>query len=553
METLVNIGVLSQLPQAKLANYNAYRTESLHGCLEGTRTAVLSEAEKWMMRVDPGAPSIYWLNGMAGTGKSTIARTVAGWADERGILGGSFFFSGTGDASLRDPTVVFTTIVRQLASFDRSEEFKRRIVDAVTKNPNLLTATDPRVQFTGLIETPLCQASIGRRRIVVIVLDALDECEKQGASEILNALVAAATANSIPFHLKFFITSRPESHITSILTPSQPFSNVQTPPAVPPSQPLKTVVLHDVEHDIVDSDIRLYLEHELDVIWRTSQTTMAPVSLQELDDLVKHSGGSFIFAATCIRVIRGGHPRAQLETLLESSPTLLHVDNLYAQILRTSVPSKETFNRGLEEWYQQFRNAASLVIFLREDLPVDSMDRLAAPGKVHVRTALRDLHSVISISDSHIPRILHPSFPDFICNKKRCGDTELNLGFSIDVPVAHGQIAKWCFQLLESVLKERILGGIDPTKPNSELQPQALERLHLAELYALRHWASHLALSDRKDEGLQEALRGFTTERVLRWLEVMSVLGDLKVALQSLLDARAWAVRMFVTLMRAVS
>ncbi|KAL4766716.1 hypothetical protein BDW60DRAFT_201961, partial [Aspergillus nidulans var. acristatus] len=41
---------------------------------------------------------IFWLSRMAGTGKSTIARTVAQYFKKDGILGASFFFKrGRGD------------------------------------------------------------------------------------------------------------------------------------------------------------------------------------------------------------------------------------------------------------------------------------------------------------------------------------------------------------------------------------------------------------------------------------------------------------------------
>jgi len=45
------------------------------GCLKGTRGAILDGIELWARDFDQH--SIYWLNGLAGTGKSTIAKTIA--------------------------------------------------------------------------------------------------------------------------------------------------------------------------------------------------------------------------------------------------------------------------------------------------------------------------------------------------------------------------------------------------------------------------------------------------------------------------------------------
>jgi hypothetical protein len=82
------MAVLQSFHRAQEAEY---QHGSWKGCLEGTRIAVLDQVELWTR--DPSRPPIYWLNGLAGTGKSTIAQTIAErmFADRR--LGGSFFCS----------------------------------------------------------------------------------------------------------------------------------------------------------------------------------------------------------------------------------------------------------------------------------------------------------------------------------------------------------------------------------------------------------------------------------------------------------------------------
>ena len=56
------------------------------GCLKGTRVAILDEIESWSK--DPNMSPIYWLNGLAGTDKSTIAQIIAGHIFADGRLGG---------------------------------------------------------------------------------------------------------------------------------------------------------------------------------------------------------------------------------------------------------------------------------------------------------------------------------------------------------------------------------------------------------------------------------------------------------------------------------
>jgi hypothetical protein len=53
------------------------------------------------------------MNGMACTGKSTIARTIARKIDEKGCLGASFFFSRD-SVDLNNADTIFTTLAFQL-------------------------------------------------------------------------------------------------------------------------------------------------------------------------------------------------------------------------------------------------------------------------------------------------------------------------------------------------------------------------------------------------------------------------------------------------------
>jgi hypothetical protein len=80
-------------------------------CLEGTRVAVLQEIETWSS--DSKSPCICWLPGLAGTGKSTISRTVA--RDLKGISLGASLFSKTGAGNRGDGRFVFSIIAYQLA------------------------------------------------------------------------------------------------------------------------------------------------------------------------------------------------------------------------------------------------------------------------------------------------------------------------------------------------------------------------------------------------------------------------------------------------------
>ena len=80
----------TKLPIAKGATSESHVEEHNSRCLANTGVVLQRQIKEWAKNGN-GEP-IFWLNGMAGTGKSTIARTVARSFAEEGQLGASFFF-----------------------------------------------------------------------------------------------------------------------------------------------------------------------------------------------------------------------------------------------------------------------------------------------------------------------------------------------------------------------------------------------------------------------------------------------------------------------------
>ncbi|TVY12551.1 hypothetical protein LARI1_G009377, partial [Lachnellula arida] len=86
--------VLESLPTAADAPFNSYRRQREPACLPDTRVDLLQEIYDWADGIDERC--IFWLNGLAGTGKSTVSRTVARTYNDQQRLGASFFFSKDG-------------------------------------------------------------------------------------------------------------------------------------------------------------------------------------------------------------------------------------------------------------------------------------------------------------------------------------------------------------------------------------------------------------------------------------------------------------------------
>jgi adenylate kinase family enzyme len=152
-----------------------------------------------------GAKRLFWLNGLAGTGKSTIAQTFAKTTFTDGKLGASFFCSRDFEDKSNIQNI-FPTLAFQLAY--RYPKFRKALLPVLRDNPHL--GQDSLFsQMDKVIIGPFKATGIA----TLVIIDALDECkDKQAESAILDVL--SKTVDQIPL-VKFFITSRPEPQIRS--------------------------------------------------------------------------------------------------------------------------------------------------------------------------------------------------------------------------------------------------------------------------------------------------------------------------------------------------
>ncbi|RYP48397.1 hypothetical protein DL768_005716 [Monosporascus sp. mg162] len=166
-KNLVNVDqkiVFDKLPTAEGAAFDSHADEHSPTCLPDTRVDLLHEINEWVE--DPVAKAVFWLNGMAGTGKSTISRTLARSFSERGQLGASFFFKrGEGDRG--GASKFFTTIAAQLVR--REPAFEIPVKTAIDADP-AICQKPLREQFEKLILEPLSTISPSVRKANVLIL-----------------------------------------------------------------------------------------------------------------------------------------------------------------------------------------------------------------------------------------------------------------------------------------------------------------------------------------------------------------------------------------------
>ena len=231
--------VLGRLPVAPSVAFNSFSSgaDGQSECLDGTRADILRKIDEWAASTT--LPCVFWLCGMAGRGKTTIARTIARTYSGIGQLGASFFFSDS-SGNTNEPSRLFTTIAFQLAASTSCQGLKGRIVNAVRTHPQVAEEVLSD-QWRKLIVDPLKshQSGLTGPPVVLVVLDALDECVGHH-SDILACLSQAQEITTV--RLRILVTSRPEKRIADVfnfLYPLSlyPWADLQPPRPPPNRQP----------------------------------------------------------------------------------------------------------------------------------------------------------------------------------------------------------------------------------------------------------------------------------------------------------------------------
>jgi len=474
---------------------------------------------------NPQDQPVFWLNGLAGTGKSTIAQTFSEMANSDNILGASFFCSR--DYSERKMLKnIFPTLGYQLAC--RYPRFRAHLVKVIKRDPSVAHKSLIS-QLGDLLVDPLSATGIS----CVIVIDALDECvDDQPASAILSVLGRLISKLSL---MKFFITGRPEPRIRSgfRLPLLKPFTHI--------------FLLHEVDPTSVEADIRLYLTEKLTAIATQRSCLDLPEawpSDEEITALVQKSSGLFIFASTVARFVESEYhePRERLRLIVTEVDDTSHegasgIDSLYFQVLR------DAFS-GIDEGsvFVNLKHILSAVVLALNPLSRDGLVKLLGIESAVISTTLRHLHSILLIptDGSKAIRVFHKSFPDFLQDPSRCPDPR----FHIDFPTHHGDMTLSCLALMGELGTNPC--ALPPFVMNQDVSdmPQLLsDKLGSGLRYACKHWSIHLLLSSTFGGYINRLIAStsiFFDRSVFPWMEVMSLEGHLEDVVHSMNHLLDW-------------
>ena len=503
--------------------------------MKGTRGAVLDEIQLWTR--DFSKLPVYWLNGLAGTGKSTIAQTIAERVFAEGKLGASFFCSRDSE-DLSDLRSIFPTLAVQLAR--KYTAFRSIFVPLVQSDPEIAHESLYN-QMDKLIVRPLKKSGIS----TVIVIDALDECkDEEPASAILSVLGRLV---SELLDVKFFLTGRPEPRIQDGFR--LPLLVVVT----------NIFVLHGVQSNQVDSDIQLFFKNRFSELTRRQPGLGDWPTKMQLDLLCERAAGFFVYAVATVKFIdnRNIDPKKRLDLLLQLPKNTVYegrtkvkasttLDSLYMSILQ------EALNDVDPEDVPKVHSILGAVILAANPLSPSSIASILGFDIQDVTLLLSSVHSLLILHEdiNHPVRPFHKSFPDFITDPARCTNQKFHIP-----PLHHLELLVSSLKLMNQTLEKNMCRLPEAVK-NSEvddMEDRIEKYFNHALQYACQSWHKHLINEPTANRHeIVSALHCFLGKKFLCWLEVLSVIGAVRNAVDALQAVVKWLEVSFIFFLDAL-
>ncbi|KAH8797306.1 hypothetical protein DL96DRAFT_998032 [Flagelloscypha sp. PMI_526] len=490
--------ILEKLNISTDAPFTSYLSANVqrHSCTPGTRLAILQLLLDWATTLEPDLKnSLFWLYGLAGTGKTTILHDICETLQKLNLLASSYFCSM--QLSSGDSKHLVPTIARHLAS--RSQAFKAALLSQLHQDPDLFFAA-LKPQFQYLLCNPWKAVTDMEPQSTcnVVVIDALDECDR--GEEFLSLLLDAIDDGQLE-GIRFLVTSRPVPILLKKVRAMTPHS--------------PQVALHEVPKNEIDRDVKRYLEANL------------ALPQSRINELVARADGLFIYASTLVKYLSPKQPLApieleeRLEKVLSQTPERSSINPLYKQIVDIALTLDD------DEVRRRRWSILHAILCAGEPPSIDVIAGLLGVDSQIVMAVVESLYSVLFTAGAgRCIYIFHASFYDFMVS---CIDGE----FRYLPPATHSILAQACVAEMSRSLRFNICRLESSFIPDAELDPPIEERIHryigdfLA--YASRNWWVHTQKCDEKSQyDLLPDIERVLQVKGLFWIEAMLLLGDIR-------------------------
>ncbi|KAF8752949.1 WD40 repeat-like protein [Rhizoctonia solani] len=397
-----------------------------------------------------------------------------------------------------------------------------RALDSVLKADPDVHRRNLKQQYEKLICEPLAKEIKSMPPDVIVVIDALDECEDpESVEQILDLLLSP----DYKLPIRYLVSSRPEKEICARMA-ARTDGCEDTP-----------LVLHDLESEAVKADIAVYMRGELKNV---------PLSEDQWSEILEQCGVLFIYASTTCRFILQGHKSDTLDevvtAIIESSFKPARggnpIDSLYLTILRSAFGQVDMSEADA----RRMRDLMETVICAVEPMKLETIASMLELRSVkHVHSLLQPLRSILNIAKgTGKVSTLHASFPDFILSHDRSSD------FWCDRPGRHATMAEACLRIIGAAEPKVNICGL----PSSYLLDTEVEDLDervrraispgLA--YACQHWSTHIGRGEYR-EALVGRVRTFFFDSLLLWMEVVNLLKKIRHSTGIIQQAEKWCTK----------
>ena len=474
-------------------------------CLENTRRNIIKDIMKWIADDSNEAKKVWWVYGLAGTGKSTLSTTIANIM--RGVhqLGAFFFFNR--DKPQRNFATLIRTLAYQLATFDA--RFCAAITQVVATNENI--AEMPlEFQFENLLSANALKSVEWSGGPIVLIIDALDECGSEEDREKLMRVLSKGFSD-LPSFIRIMVVSRQEKDIQQILGGH---SDLRQYPL-------------DID-SVTNKDVLEYIRHRLEEIRLDKKLGDDWPGDDKIRALANRAGGLFIWASTACSYIKDYASNQRLSDLIEKKPEahssgpFAHLDSLY----ETGLNSAGLWHDAL--FRSDCCNMLGTILCARVPLPCSVIDALLElPQDRSSWESVSRLGCVFHVSESEPIRTLHPSFHDYL--SERCRSQP----WSIDLEHHHKELAIRCIKLLDKELHENMCDMTLPYLNQKRTLPEAIS-------YACRFWIEHICLVSDVTDDIVNQIFVFLDTHLLHWIEVLAILKCHDLTIQSIDNLMKW-------------
>jgi len=476
--------------------------------MDGTRKSLLKQIIAWVTNglEQTDGKNTYWIYGLPGIGKTSLAHSICASLHDQEQLAGAFFCQRD-DQELSEPRNILPTLVHKLAIL--FPPFRSIVAECLRKDPNM----SPESMRHSLLLDFIRKLPRPPKKTLVFVIDALDECgSTQSRPDILRALTDAAS--QAPW-LKVIITSRPEVDIQRFFDGPTQLSHLR----------------YDLTADEgTTSDLRIFTEYRFNRVasMRCLQSPWPESFL--FNGVISRAAGLFIFIETLALSLEHCHdPTELLRTTLQDSvgPGLASLHGLYSSIVRARrVHSNGEFQRMI---------GALLITAPHRPLREETIAELTGVRPDLVKMWVADLSSMLYRDEGAGGglRVRHLSISDFFMNDDCQADYQIN------ARDANVQLGIACLEEMVENLRFNICGLEDSRIANADVKGLASrikENISDALQYSTLYWSNHLCFTpDIGEERVWDMLRKFFEgPYALFWVEVLSIMGMLRIGVPSL-------------------